>query len=197
MPLPAQRDEIAHFKTVKAHIDYQVEVERHRYSVSRALVRRELTAWVTATGVGILHRGQRVACHVRSSRQGGGGFTTAEANMPAAHRAHMESTPQRLISTGARALAPAAAEVVSRLLAENRHPEHGFRASLGLLSLAKPYSKAQLETGCTLALQIGTCRCRHVRDILANNRDQTTPPTSAADWVSPDHAHLRGPGYYQ
>ena len=164
--------------------------------MSRALVRRELTARVTATGVGILHRGQRVACHVRSSRQGGGGFTTAETNMPAAHRAHLESTPLRLIQWG-QSIGPAAAGVVSRLLAENRHPEHGFRASLGLLSLAKPYSKTRLETGCTLALQIRTCRCRHIRDILANNRDQTTPPTSAADWVSPDHAHLRGSGYYQ
>jgi len=35
-----------------------------------------------------------------------------------------------------------------------------------------------------------------VRDILANNRDQSTPPT-AGDWISPDHAHIRGPNYYQ
>jgi hypothetical protein len=35
-----------------------------------------------------------------------------------------------------------------------------------------------------------------VRDILANNRDQSTP-APARDWVSPDHTHVRGPGYYQ
>jgi hypothetical protein len=34
-----------------------------------------------------------------------------------------------------------------------------------------------------------------VRDILVNNRDQT-PPAAAGDWVSPDHAHVRGPTYY-
>ena len=194
LPLPAQRYEMAHFKTVKAHIDYHVEVERHRYSVPHALVGQELTARVTATGVEILHRGQRVASHVRSSRQGG--FTTIEAHMPAAHRAHMEWTPQRLIHWG-QSIGPATAEVVTRLLAEFKHPEHGYRACLGLLLLAKRYSKPRLEVGCTLALQIGTCKYRHIRDILANNRDQTTPPTSATDWVSPDHAHLRGPGYYQ
>ena len=194
LPLPAQRYEIAHFKTVKAHIDYHVEVERHRYSVPHALVGQELTARVTATGVEILHRGQRVACHVRSSRQGG--FTTVEAHMPAAHRAHMEWTPQRLIHWG-QSIGPATAEVVTRLLAEFKHPEHGYRACLGLLSLAKRYSKPRLEAGCTLALQIGTCKYRHIRDILVNNRDQTTPPTSATDWISPGHAHLRGPGYYQ
>jgi hypothetical protein len=81
-------------------------------------------------------------------------------------------------------------------MAENRHPEHGYRACLGLLSLARRYGKPRLEAACALALQIGACRYRHVRDILANKRDQGTPP-SAGDWVSPDHAHLRGPGYYQ
>lgn len=47
-----------------------------------------------------------------------------------------------------------------------------------------------------LALQLGACQYRHVNAILKNNRDQTTP-TSTDDWVSPPHAHLRGPGYYQ
>jgi hypothetical protein len=35
-----------------------------------------------------------------------------------------------------------------------------------------------------------------VRDILANNRDRNTPAT-ATEWVSPNHAYVRGPGYYQ
>ena len=38
LPLPAQRYEMAHLKTVKVHIDYHVEIERHRYSVPHALV---------------------------------------------------------------------------------------------------------------------------------------------------------------
>ncbi len=73
---------------------------------------------------------------------------------------------------------------------------HGYRACLGLLSLAKRFGKPRLEAGCTLALQIGACQYRHVRDILVNNRDQSAPAT-AGDWVSPNHAHVRGPGYYQ
>jgi transposase len=193
LPLPLQRYEMAHFKTVKAHIDYHVEVERHRYSVPHALVGQVLEARVTTAVVEILHRGQRVASHARNSRQGG--FTTTAAHMPAAHRAHMEWTPQRLIHWG-QGIGPATAEAVTRLMAENRHPEHGYRACLGLLSLAKRYSKPRLEAACTLALQIGACRYRHVRDILTNNRDQSVPITTG-DWISPEHAHVRGPGYYQ
>lgn len=191
-PLPLQRYEIASFKTVTVHIDYHVEVDKHRYSVPHALVGQVLEARVTAGTVEILHRAQRVASHVRDSRPGR--FSTVTAHMPAQHRAHMEWTPQRLIDWG-KTIGPATAVAVTRLMAENRHPEHGYRACLGLLSLAKRYGKARLEASCMLALQLGACRYRHVRDILANNRDQHTP-TTAAEWVSPDHAHVRGPDYY-
>ncbi len=193
LALPLQRYEMAHFKTVRVHIDYHVEVERHRYSVPHALVGQVLEARLTAAVVEILHRGQRVASHARNSAQGG--FTTTPAHMPAAHRAHMEWTPARLIHWG-KSIGPATAEAVTRLMAENRHPEHGYRACLGLLSLAKRYGKVRLEAACMLALQIGACQYRHVRDILANNRDKSAPVV-AGDWISPDHAHVRGPGYYQ
>lgn len=193
LPLPLQRYEMATFKTIKVHIDYHVEVERHRYSVPHALVGQVLEARITTSVVEILHRGQRVASHVRNARQGG--FTTVAAHMPAAHRAHMEWTPQRLIHWG-QDIGTATAEAVARLLAENKHPEHGYRACLGLLSLAKRYGKQRLEASCMLALQIGACQYRHVRDILANNRDQSKA-VAAGDWVSPDHVHVRGPDYYQ
>ncbi len=193
LPLPAQRYEIAHFKTVRVHIDYHIEVEGHRYSVPHALVGQALEARITTGTIELLHRGQRVASHVRNHRRGD--FSTIAEHMPAAHRAHMEWTPQRLIHWG-RDIGVATAAVVTRLLEERKHPEHGYRACLGLLALAKRYGKPRLEAACVLALQIGVCRYRHVRDILANNRDQN-PPTVTDDWVSPDHAHVRGPTYYQ
>ena len=83
-PLPAQPWQWATFKTVKAHIDYHVEVEFHRYSVPHSLVGLELEARITDALVEVLHRGQRVACHARSNRRGG--FTTVDEHMPAAHR---------------------------------------------------------------------------------------------------------------
>ena len=98
LPLPLQRDEMAHFKTVKVHIDYHVEVERHRYSVPHSLVGQVLEARITTTVVELMHRGQRIASHALNVRQGG--FTTTAAHMPAAHRAHMEWTPTRLIHWG-------------------------------------------------------------------------------------------------
>jgi len=84
LPLPAQRHEIVSFKAVKAHIDYHVEVDSQYDSVPHALIGRHLEARITPLLVEFLHRGQRVASHVRSSQRGH--FTTVAAHRPTAHR---------------------------------------------------------------------------------------------------------------
>src|SRR5260370_37461641 len=66
-PLPAIPYEIARFRTVKVHIDHHVEINKHRYSVPHALVGQTLDARITAHAVELLHRGQRVAAHLRST----------------------------------------------------------------------------------------------------------------------------------
>ena len=152
-----------------------------------------LEARLTTRGVELLHRGQRVAAHARSAHQGG--FTTVVEHLPAAHRAHLQWTPERLVHWG-QSIGVATGRTVQRLLEEQRHPEHGYRACLGLLSLVRKYGKPRLEAACLVALELGTARYSHVRDILANGRDRV----HAADtpqWTSPQHAHVRGPGYYQ
>ncbi|MCL4746650.1 MAG: IS21 family transposase [Burkholderiaceae bacterium] len=194
MPLPASRYELARFKTVKVHIDYHVEIDAHRYSVPHALVSQSLEARLTARGVELLLRGNRVASHARSDRRGG--FTTLDEHMPAAHRAHRDWTPQRLIDWGSR-IGVATGEVVTRLLHQNKHPEHGYRACLGLLGLAKRYGTARLEAACERVLALGAFKYRHVRDVLANNRDRVAPAGHDGEWTSPAHANVRGPGHYQ
>lgn len=194
MPLPLQPYELARFKTVKVHIDYHIEVDAHRYSVPHALVGQTLEARVTRGAIEVLLRGQRVAAHPRSSRRGG--FTTVDEHMPAAHRAHREWSPQRLIDWGRR-IGMATGEIVTRLLQMHKHPEHGYRSCLGMLSLSRRYGEARLEAACERALALGAYRYRNVRDLLANNRDRLPMEASQDDWISPAHANVRGPGYYQ
>ncbi|KAL0630833.1 hypothetical protein Q9L58_010314 [Maublancomyces gigas] len=54
-------------------------------------------------------------------------------------------------------------------------PDHGYRSSRKLLSLAKLYGKLRLRAACMLALQLSDCLHRHVNAILKNDRDQITP----------------------
>lgn len=193
LPLPAQPWQWVTFKTVKAHIDYHIEVDAHRYSVPHPLVGLELEARLTDALVEVLHRGQRVACHARSSRRGG--FTTLDEHMPAAHRAHKQWTPERLIHWGGE-IGANTGQFVSQLLQRFRHPEHGYRSCLGLLSLAKRYGPQRVEAACTLALELGAGQYRHVRDILANGRDLVKRAQPEPEWVAPEHDNLRGAAYY-
>ncbi len=192
-PLPAQAWEFAVFKTVRVHIDQHVEFEGHRYSVPQALVGQQLEVRGTARVVEVLHRGQRVASHARSAHKGG--YTTVPEHLSAAHRAHLQWTPERLIHWG-ETIGVATGRFVVRLLEQRRHPEHGYRACLGLLSLAKRYGKPRLEAACLLALEIGVTKYTNVREILANGRDQERT-NDTTQWTSPEHEHVRGAAYYQ
>lgn len=193
MALPVQPWEWAVFKTVRVHIDSHVEFEGHRYSVPHALVGLALELRVSAQAVEALHRGNRVASHMRCAHKGG--FTTVTEHLPERHQHHAQWTPERLVAWGAR-IGVACAGVVTKMLERQRHPEHAYRASLGLLNLSKRYGDARLEAACTMALGLGTSKYSHIRDILLNRRDLLQAST-APEWSSPAHAHVRGPGYYQ
>ena len=190
--LPQQTWELAIYKTVRVHIDQHIEFEGHRYSVPQSLVGQILEARVTQRTVELLLKGQRVASHLRCAHKGG--FTTVSEHLSAAHRAHMSWTPERLIHWG-QSIGVATAALVTRLLEARKHPEHGYRACLGLLGLVKRFGKERLEAACVLALELGTTKSSHVRDILRNGRDRVQPATPV--WTSPQHAHVRGAGYYQ
>ena len=193
MALPAQPWEWAVFKTVRVHIDSHVEFEGHRYSVPNALVGLVLELRVTAHAVEVLHRGNRVASHMRCAHKGG--FTTVIEHLPERHQHQAQWTPERLIAWGER-IGVACGATVQKMLARQPHPEHAYRACLGLLSLSKRYGDARLEAACTLALSLGTSKYTHIRDILVNGRDQLQA-SAVPQWNSPTHAHVRGAKYYQ
>ncbi len=191
--LPMQAWEHAVFKTVKAHIDSHVEFDEHYYSVPHPLIGQQMEVRATQRCVEVLHRGQRVASHARSAHKGK--FTTVPEHLPEGYRAHLQWSPERLIHWG-QDIGAATGSLVRRMLEARQHPEHGYRACLALLSLAKRYSKPRLEAACLIALELGPTKASHVREILANGRDLVKPSTTLP-WVSPAHANVRGAGYYR
>ena len=193
-PLPATRFVLADWKRASVNIDYHVEFDGHYYSVPHALVRQEVELRITRSTIEILARGRRVTSHPRSYHKGT--FSTIPEHMPAAHRAHAQWSPGKLMNWAA-AVGPATGELVKRLLLEKQHPEQGYRSCLGLMRLARTFSRERMEAACTRALAIGTHRYRSVASILKKGLDrQPIIPPAQAELPLPSHANVRGPDYY-
>ncbi len=192
-PLPTRRYEIGYWKKVTAGIDYHVKVADHFYSVPYQLARKRMEARYTATTVEVFYGGRRVAAHMRSYKKGG--FTTIAEHMPAAHRRHMEWSPDRLVRWGSK-IGEQTARMVSGLMETRPHPEQGYRSCLGLLKLERRYGAQRLEAACQRALKAGACSYRSVNSILKTglDRQQEGEPTQLA--LPATHGNLRGAEYY-
>ena len=193
-PLPPQRYEYAEWRRARVNIDYHIQVRHHFYSVPHALARHEVEVRLTATAVEVFHKNRRVAVHVRSYKRGG--YTTDPGHMPAAHRAHLEWSPSRLIAW-ASTVGQETAAFVEKLLASRPHPEQGYRSCLGLMKLARSYPAERVEAACHRALASETLSYRSVKSILRSGLDQVPLEPQRSLKLPARHTHLRGPDYYR
>jgi len=195
-PLPVTRYEFASFKTATVNIDYHVEFDHRWYSVPHRLVRQKVEVRATGTTVEVFHRGRRVSSHLRES--GRRRYVTEPEHMPASHRAHLEWTPSRLVDWAATA-GPQVAELADRIMNSRPHPEHGYRACLGLMRLGRRFGNDRLAAACTRALAINACSYASVESILNKNLDRTPLPEVELSLVPtpPRHQNLRGAEYYR
>jgi transposase len=192
-PLPREPYEYAEWRKARPGIDYHIAVDKRFYSVPHNLIGQTLDVRLTATTVEVLHKGQRVASH---ARHGHGRYATETSHMPKAHRAHRDWSPARFLDW-ARAIGPCTAQVIEQQLTDRPHPEHGYRACLGLLKLSRGYGKARLEAACERALAIHSASYRSVASILKQGLDQQPLQGDQAGQAElPLHTNVRGPGYY-
>jgi len=192
-PLPAQPFEYAEWKQVRVHIDYHVALDGHYYSVPYPLIKQQLQARISAHTVELFHRGQRVASHRRSPLKGR--HTTVSEHMPRAHREYAEWTPQRLVRW-AEHNGPATAALIEAILVRRAHPQQGFRSALGILRLGKHYGAERLEAACRRALRLQAYSYKSLESILKRGLDQQPLPEADPETPLPEHANVRGPGYF-
>ena len=195
-PLPEKRFIYGEWRTARLSIDYHVEVDHHYYSAPHALVGEKLDVRLSATTVELFHRGVRVASHARSYRRGM--HTTVSEHMPAAHRAHREWSPSRLVRWG-QTVGPKTAALVEAILSDRPHPEQGYRSCLGILRLERRYGRERLEAACARALSAGARSYRHVDSILKHGLDRQPSQESSAGGVQRPlvlHENVRGGRYY-
>lgn len=193
-PLPDAPYELATWRRARMHIDCHIELERVYYSVPHAFVAKEVDVRTTEHVVEIFHQGRRLAGHPRERCPGA--RRTEVSHLPKAHQKHLEWNPERLVAWG-RTVGPSTATLIERMLLDKPHPEMGYRACLGVLSLSKKYTPQRLERAAERALAIGSPRLHSVRSILQRGLDRLDGNEPMGRSGDTAHAHVRGAAYYQ
>ncbi|MEI6150038.1 MAG: IS21 family transposase [bacterium] len=192
-PLPDQRYEYAQFRKARVNIDYHIEFERHYYSVPYALKGEQLDVRVTARLVEVLHRGRRVASHLRDGHAGG--HTTDSSHMPKAHQQYLAWTPSRIIDWAGN-IGPDCGRAVALIIAGRRHPEQGYRAALGIVRLSKGYGDTRVNAACRRAITLDVCAYPSIKSILKTGMDLAPAQDLPTGAPVVYHANVRGADYY-
>lgn len=192
--LPAQPYVYREIKQARVHLDYHVAYDQHFYSVPYQLVKQTVSIHADQSLITIYHGSKQVAQHPRAF---GGGHSTDPKHMAKAHLKHQEWSPQRFLRWAAE-MGEHTTYVVEHQLSTRRHPEHGYRACLGLLNLAKRYSEQRLERACHRARLAHALSYKHIASMLQKGLDNAPLPEGDAHTQTelPLHDHVRGPDYY-
>jgi len=193
-PLPPERYVFGHWKKARVHVDYHIEVDFHYYSVPYRLVHEQVEVRITGTVIEVFHLGRRIASHARSYRRGG--TTTIKEHMPSHHKLKAEWTPERIASWAA-TVGPSVQAMVKGIMDSRVHPEQGFRACFGLLSLKKKYGEDRLEKACHRAVRIRAFSCKSVKSILENGLDNERGEQLPSQRTAGCHENVRGAKYYE
>ena len=192
MPLPGARYEYAEFRKVRVGLDYHIEADGCHYSVPFALRRKEVELRLTAATVEVLHRGHRVASHIRGT---GDTPVTEPTHMEAAHRHFGLWEPSQALEW-AQQIGVHVHGFMQLLLPTTRAREQGYRATNGLKKLAHEFGNDRLNAACQRAIEIGATTMTSIRSILRNGLDQQPSGTTTQQEADFEHPNVRGSKYY-
>ena len=85
---------------------------------------------------------------------------------------------------------------IEQLLESKPHPEHAYRACLGLKSLGRKFGEDRLGAACARALVVGAISYSSVKSILAEGLDRLPVPGTEHAPPPPSHENLRGAAYW-
>jgi transposase len=171
--LPGEPYEYSEWRVRRVGVDYHVDIDAHYYSVPYRFARAEVEARLTARGVEIFHKGERIAVHLRSS--GNKKHTTVSEHMPSSHRRYAGWTIER-IREDARKIGKATAALCEQILESRPHPKQGYRACLGIVRLVRSYGAPRVEAAAERAIEIGA-RSRDCWVLDHYRMDSRTPKT--------------------
>lgn len=195
-PLPNEPFDLSEWSRARVNVDYHIVFDANFYSVPYNLIHELMEIRSTPATVEILHKGTRVASHVRS--HGREQTITNNEHRPKSHQEHLEWPPSRMVRW-AETVGPFTARLFERIMSDKPHPEMGYRSCLGIIRLAGVYTAQRVEAAAARALLTGACRYKSVESILKNSLDRIPLPASVeqAAETPPTHDNIRGAEYFE
>ena len=135
---------------------------------------------------------QRVASHMRL--RGKVRYATLREHMPVSHQQYEAWSVERFL-TWAQSIGPHTHQLIAAILEGRQHPQQAYRTCLGILGLAKRYTKQRLEAACQRASGANIHSYKGIRNILDNKLD-TLPNDPPSDAPTPMHQNIRGQAYF-
>lgn len=193
-PLPPERFEASRWSSVQTvPADYHVPIDNHWYSVPFHLVGAQVEGRIGSKTVEIFCRGQRVACHERSSQEGS--HTTSPEHQPPQHRAYAERSPDHFLAW-ARGIGPNTLAVIQHQF-DRRLPMLGLPACDTLRRLAKQHGNDVLELAAKRAMEIKSPTVKSIRSLISTKRYRAAHENEGRQVdVSRHHHNVRGPEYF-
>lgn len=189
--LPQERFEFAEWRKSKVHIDYHIQVEKHFYSVSHALVKKEVDVRIARNTIEVFFRGERVASHARSGQPGR--FSTNKEHMPMHHREFAEQSAEYFLKE-AEKVGPWTHRFVQGVFESRKYPQLGYRTCQGVFRLFRKYGSERLEAASKRAVQVHGFAFRTLQSMLLHNLDQVERAPVVERKVV--HLNIRGADYY-
>lgn len=196
-PLPTTKFIYAEFRRVRVNLEYFVNVDGYYFSIPSELVHDEVELRITVNTVEVLHKGRRVASHIRDPNCR---VTIDKSHMPKGDRQVMFFNPDDALEWAKQAGEPVYL-FTENILQTFKHSIQGYRFNLLMKDLATRYGNGRLNAACTKLMEIlegkfTTRATQSLASILQNGLDLPSMQEQELFEANFDHDNIRGPGYY-
>ena len=195
-PLPLAPYKMSVWKKAKVQLNYHVSVESMFYSVPYEYIQQNIDIRMTENLIELYFNSMRIATHKRLYGKFGQ-YSTVRDHMPDNHKMYVDHTPESSIEW-AETVGSSTVKVVQHLLNRYQNEKQALKSIMSLKSFGKKYSKNEIETACSTALNLASLpSVKIIQTILKGNKQkQATSQSHIEDTNIEKHGFTRGASYF-
>ncbi len=197
-PLPGVRYEMATWKQAIIQYSYHISCDHVYYSTPYEYIKQKVDVRLTRNIIEVFYKGKRICSHTRLYTSKKGQYVTNPEHMPPAHRHMLDAWDDRRFLQWSERIGPCVHQVIQKLLTSRAVPQQAYKSCMGVLSVSKKYTSAELEWACNRVLAASDLVSYKAVEERLKRRKELSKTVAASDAQSlPQHSNIRGSQYYK